>query len=452
MDTNVCDISLKETKMKTKNIQSFMKTAVVAVTAVLGTFVAIHAAKASDNVSFSQNGNGVVSCTSSSGSQTGSNTCSDTVTNSNAAGGETLSWNSVSMSPPANWLSVSPQSQSGIAPGQSVAVSYTVQSGLSQGTYSTVVTFNGQSNMPSGGSSATNDTVNVQFVVGAPSVKTPPGPPTNPLNQNSSANSAVACNSILLTWGAGQNADSYNVFRNGSPFLTHFNGLSYTDSSVSVGTSYSYTIQSYSASLGVSSTVSFSPQSIQATGCQVDLSLSDDLINTVNNQAYPYNSSCVGSQSGTATVIQQSELVELRINICNRGTTAAQQVVLSSNFDPTTNHTQFLTGEPGWTSPSSQSTVGSGTNVTWNVGTVNPNANTTIYVYISPFVGENPTQTLQRFINSAAITYTSAVGNIGAPGCIGNFANAASPCVVSTGYVPFTASSNTSASQQEIKP
>lgn len=444
--------------MKTKIIQPVLKTAFVAVIAVLGASFAAHAAHAAGTVSFSQDSNGTVTCRSSSGSQTGSDSCTGAVDNTNASGGETLTWTSVSVSysPSGSWLSVSPtQSSSPIAPGSSAQVTYTVPTNLAAGTYNATVTFNGQSNAPSGGVSVPSDTANVQFTVAAnnpPPQNNPPGAPGSLSDQNTNSNSSIACDSIQLSWSAGQNADSYDVFRNGTQILSHYSGLSYTDTGVTSGVSYSYTIDGYSASLGTSAAVSFAPASIQASACQVDLSLSDDLINTVNQQAYPFNSSCVGSQSGTATVIQQSELVELRLDICNRGSAAALNTVLSTNFDYTTNHTEYTSPWPGQTSPSSTSPSGNGENVSWNLGTINPNSNTTVYVYLYPYAGQNVSQTLQRFINSADITYTSAAGNTGAVGCIGNYANSSTPCVVSTGYVPFTATTTSSASQQEIQP
>lgn len=449
--------------MKTKAIQSFIKTASVAVIAVTGAFLAIHVAKANDTVYFHQDANKNITCYTTNHSQTGP-TCADEVYNAGDPNGETLSWTSISIQPvsPA-WLTASPQQSA--APltgcgnpipasppaGCHTTVTYTVPSNLGAGTYNATVTFNGQSDAPGGSISVPADTVTVQFIVDASGSV---GAPTNPTNTNTNGNGAVACNTIRLNWTAGSNAQSYDIFRNGVQITSHTVGTTYTDSAVTAGVSYSYTIRSYNATFGNSATVAFSPASIQASACLVDLSLSDDLISQVNTQPYPYNSGCIGSQSGTAVVIHQWDAVELRVNVCNRGTAAAQNVMLSSAFNNTTFNTSYSCCWSNGTTPTSFSNGSSnGITVNWSLGTINPNSNSGVNIFFYPnHAGGNTTQNLLRFINSATITYTSTGGHVAPAGCVGNYADVSSPCVVSTGYVPFSTAGNQSASQQEIKP
>ncbi len=516
-----------------------MKTALVAVLAVLGSFFLMHAAQASGTVTITEDTSQNVSCSPS---------CTVTVSNSGLPGGEDLSWTSItpSYTPSGSWLSYSPtQSPQNIVAGVSSTNVQVVLSlnntSLPSGNYSVTLTFNGQSTTPNGKVTVPPDAITVNLTVAAappgnpgggsdnntagsasiacgsvqlnwtagqnadsynidrngsvlathvagtsytdstavtgtsytytiqsysatrgtsswvtfspaPIQATPcgsVGTPVNPTSVNTTGNSAVACNTILLTWGAGTNANSYDIFRNGTQIASHFAGTSYTDSTATSGTSYAYTISSFSTVYGNSSTVPFVPSSIQSAACQVNLQLSDELINKVNWQPYPYTSACAGTQTGTASPINNGEIVDLLVDICNNGSLAAQNVVLTSSFDAAVSHTEFACCHTMYTTKTGD---GNASTVTWNLGTIAPNAHATVYIYMYPYVITNQIQTLQRFINSSSITYTSANGNIAPAGCVGNYANAASACVVSTGYVPFNVQNGSNATQQEVQP
>jgi hypothetical protein len=88
---------------------------------------------------------------------------------------------------------------------------------------------------------ATNSTINVRFGVADDD------PPSVPRNLTASA---VNSTQVKLTWSDSTDTDAspvagYHVFRNGSQIADVTSGTSYTDGSVSPGTSYTYTVSAY---------------------------------------------------------------------------------------------------------------------------------------------------------------------------------------------------------------
>jgi len=267
--------------------------------------------------------------------------------------------------------------------------------------------------------------------------------PSNPIDANNS------CGAISLAWSAGQGADSYDIFRNGTQIASHYAGTSYNDSSVAVGTAYTYTIRSYSQYGGNSGSVTFGPSPIAASACEVNLSTSDKLLERVQGQIYPYNS-CVNSQSGNTSTINAGNTVTFRIDVCNTGTSTAQNVTVTDVIDSTYNHLTYAPGSsdtrPSGTNPG----PGSGEEtVIWNLGNIGPGQNQTIIVTAQTATSGSSAPTLP-FSNTANISYTSTGSTSNMGGCVGSYANSSAPCSVT--YNSLFQNGAKLPTQQEIAP
>lgn len=274
------------------------------------------------------------------------------------------------------------------------------------------------------------------------------GPPSNAVDSN------TACGIIALSWVAGSNATSYDIYRTDSSSNTveiadKYAGISYNDSSGASGASYTYSIISYSP-FGTSSSVTFSPSPIVVIPCEVNLSTSSKQLESVQGQTFPY-ASCVSSQGGTAPTISTSNLLEFRIDVCNTGNIAAQSVTVSDVIDLNSNHLMYIPG--GGSTPPASATAGPGPGqetVVWNLGIINPGQNQTITIFASTNAAGS-TATQLRLLNKANIYYTTSGSSVSAGGCVGSFANAGNPCTVIYGPVPFYNGANLP-TQHEITP
>jgi uncharacterized repeat protein (TIGR01451 family) len=325
------------------------------------------------------------------------------------------------------------QSFTKAADNQTWTIAYT--GGISSGVQYTGVdsnTPNSQSCSSSGG----NITFTLDFVSSVSA-------PSNPIDTNNS------CGAINLAWSAGQGADSYDIFRNGTQIVSHYAGTSYTDSSVAVGTAYTYTIRSYNQYGGNSGSVTFGPSPITASACEVNLSTSDKLLEAVQGQTYPYNS-CVNSQGGNTSTINAGNTVTFRIDVCNTGTSTAQNVTVTDVLDSTYNHLTYAPGSSD-TSPNSTSPgPGSGEQtLVWNLGNIGPGQNQTVIITAQTATTGSSAPTLP-FSNTANISYTSTGSTSSMGGCVGSYANSSAPCSVT--YNSLFQNGAKLPTQQEIAP
>jgi uncharacterized repeat protein (TIGR01451 family) len=325
------------------------------------------------------------------------------------------------------------QSFTEAADNQTWTIAYT--GGVSSGVQYTGVdsnTPNSQSCPSSGG----NITFTLDFVSSVSA-------PSNPIDTNNS------CGAINLAWSAGQGADSYDIFRNGTQIASHYAGTSYTDSTVAVGTAYTYTIRSYNQYGGNSGSVTFGPSPITASACEVNLSTSDKLLEAVQGQTYPYNS-CVNSQGGNTSTINAGNTVTFRIDVCNTGTSTAQNVTVTDVLDSTYNHLTYAPGSSD-TSPNSTSPgPGSGEQtLVWNLGNIGSGQNKTVIVTAQTATTGSSAPTLP-FSNTANISYTSTGSTSSMGGCVGSYANSSAPCSVT--YNSLFQNGAKLPSQQEIAP
>lgn len=266
-------------------------------------------------------------------------------------------------------------------------------------------------------------------------VNAPPQPPGNPTAWNTALDATVACGQIKLTWTAGAGATSYNLYRNtvntlpGVAWQTGIVAVTYTDAAPLAGSSY-YWVQSQSAG-GTSSAIIAANSPMARTPCQVNLGTSGKVVTAVNSIAYTFNSSCITSQVGTVKIVKNNDVVSFNLNVCNTGTIAANNVIVTDDISGTNLYNVrniVITGG------GSSSTVGNIT--TFNLGTIGVGLRKTVTFDADVRAPVGGTQTLYRFRNIGNLTYTSSGGNA-TLGCNGTYATVANPCVLDTGYIVF---------------
>ncbi len=365
-------------------------------------------------------------------------------------------YNGVFTNPPGGY------SYSLVGPGQSVTGTGAASYNETPSAQNWIVTYLGGSTAyfssytPSQSQSCTSAGGSITFTLNFTDL--PPGNPTGacngaggggcgqqlptPTNYNSSGNppspwAAPICGQVLLLWGAGSNATSYNLYRStnsSSPggVWQNTTSLNYTDTTALAGTTYYYWVQSQNA-YGQSSQVQFQTFGVTPLRCQVDFSTSDKVVTQVNSTNLTYNSSCITSQSGAPTIIKNNDTLAFSIDLCNTGTWDANNVTLTDDLTNTNLSNLTVTGHTGG---SSFSTSTSGSVVTFNFGTIGQGRRgiVTFTAKVTAPVGNS--QKLLRTFNAVNISYTSTAPAPFTGGCTGTYANG-SLCQRSTGYLVF---------------
>lgn len=191
--------------------------------------------------------------------------------------------------------------------------------------------------------------------------------------------------SVFVTWNAVSSATSYNVFRNGTLVATSSN-VSFTDTGLTPGTSYSYTVQAVNAvgtsplSNVASATASSAcivvpnaPTITATTGTQCGGTV--DLSWTTVTGATSYNLYRNASliHSGTGTTFTDTGLTAgatyvytvKAVNSAGESAASNAKTVLSSNICPLPNPTVSLTANPSTITQGQNSTLSwSSTNAT----------------------------------------------------------------------------------------
>ncbi len=263
-----------------------------------------------------------------------------------------------------------------------------------------------------------------------------PGAPSNVVANNTSTNPSIPCGQVWLSWTAGINATSYNLYRStnsGSPGSVWqvANSTLDKDASGTVGTTYYYWVQSVNT--GGTSALVIS-NSISPVGCQVNISTGGKNLIQVNGQNYTYSSSCISSQSGSVQTIKNGDDLKFNINICNTGTADANNV--SVKDDLTGENLVWHGSAPVFVGGTSTSYSVSGNVIIFNFGTIAMGTKGTVTFDLDANAPTGNTQSLLRLRNVADITYTSSAP-AGATGCIGSSATTTTPCVYDTGYIVF---------------
>jgi uncharacterized repeat protein (TIGR01451 family) len=276
--------------------------------------------------------------------------------------------------------------------------------------------------------------------------------PSTPLTvtaTNTSQDSNVHCGTISVSWtAAAAVGGTYTVYRQtvdgsaGEAAIYTGTGLSLTDTPPVLSKSYAYRVQ-YSIGRGSNGT----SNTVVATPCVVNLSTSDKVVAQVNGRSLPYNSACIGNQSGATKQFKAGDDLKMSINVCNTGTIEANNVIVVDDLSGENLTNLRNVSFQGGTSPSSST---SGNITTFNLGTIAAGFKGIITFDVDTV---NPDRTkknqLYRFRNLAKILFNSNA-TVATTGCIGNQANASQPCPVDTGYKVYI--NGSAPTTQEVNP
>ncbi len=280
-------------------------------------------------------------------------------------------------------------------------------------------------------------------------------PPANPTGFIVSQGSC-GTGSANLSWNASSGATNYKVYRNSGsgPLLVYNNsGVSFTDTGLSSGTTYSYTITASNAG-GTSSGVASTPASITGPiSCTPTFNYSLSNSGTSNNQKGGITTYTTNTITKTITA-GNTQAVDLSVTglpsgvsiygISNQTCSPSCQSVITFAVSPSASVGTFpitVTGSPlskttGFNltivsspailvtcSPSTPPTGGYkiGNSVTWTAAASGGSGNFTSYVWSGTGISTNPAPTSNPYslsystvgTKTAQVTVTDSLGNSG---------------------------------------